>query len=362
MNILYLNNSVHLGGDTKCILKLCREFKDNNNLFIASCGGALQNEFEKIGVKHFTIKNVVYKNPYVILNNIYKLIKIVKEYKIDVIHSHHRMATLIAKIVRNFTGVGVIHTQHLCIKDKLKLTKLALSSVKIITVSEAAKDILVKKSGLNKRNIVTIYNTIETESENNKIDEKLLKLKEDDYFIVAQVSRAIDYKGIYDFLDIANETFKENKNIRFVFIGDGPEFNKMKKCIKDRNMQDVVYLLGNKDNVIAHLKYIDLFILCSYIEGLPLSPIEAFSQKIPVVATDIDGTNEEIINGENGFLVDVKNIMQFKAKILYLYENKEVLDRLKVGAYKIYQEKFNANIYREKHLNLYKEIITKEIK
>ena len=356
MNILYLNNSVHLGGDTKCILKLCNEFKDNNNLFIASCGGELQNEFEKIGVKHFTIKNVVNKNPYVILSNIYKLIKIVKKYKIDIIHSHHRMATLTAKIVRSFTGIKVIHTQHLCINDKLKLTKFALKSVKVITVSQAAKDILVQKSGLNNKDIVTIYNTIETENENKKVDEKLLELREQGYFIVAQVSRARDYKGIYDFLEIANETFKENKNIKFVFIGDGPELNEMKKIIDDRNMEEFVYLLGSKNNVIEHLKYIDLFILCSYIEGLPLSPIEAFSQGIPVIATDIEGTNEEVINGKNGFLVDVKNVIDFKKKILYLYENKEVLERLKNGSYKIYEEKFNANIYREKHLNIYKEI------
>ena len=56
MNILYINNSVHLGGDTKCILKLCKELKDKNKVIVASSGGKLLAEFVDMGIKHYKIK------------------------------------------------------------------------------------------------------------------------------------------------------------------------------------------------------------------------------------------------------------------------------------------------------------------
>ena len=355
MNILYINNSMHLGGDNKCILKLCKELKDEYKIVIASNGGILESEFINLGIKHYYINNVVNKMPHTIISNVYKLIKIVKDENIDIIHSHHRMATLISKIVSKFTGVRVIHTQHLCIEDKFKFTNIALNNTQIIAVSNAAKRILEIKSGLNIDKITIIYNTIETEINNGIVDKKLIDLKEKGYFIVAQVSRVIDYKGVYDFVDIAKETIKENNNIRFVFIGDGPEQDNLKLYIKEKNLEEYIYMLGSKDNVIEHLKYVDLVLLCSYIEGLPLAPIEAFSQRIPVIATDIDGTNEEIIDGYNGYLVPAKDIEGFKQNILKIYKNPELLMKLKDNAYNIYMKNFNTKKYIDSHKEIYRQ-------
>lgn len=355
MNILYINNSMHLGGDNKCILNLCKELNNENKIFIASKGGILEKDFNELGIKHYYIHDVVNKMPNIIISNIIKLIKIVKKENIDIIHSHHRMGTLTAKIVSKFTGVKVIHTQHLCIKNNFKLTKLALSNIKVITVSNAAKRILKEKSKLDVNEITTIYNTVDVANKNKVIDDKLRLLKESGYFIVCQVSRTIDYKGIYDFVDIAELTIKENDNIRFVFIGDGPEQDNLTLYIKEKNLEEYIYMLGSKDNVIEHLKYVDLVLLCSYIEGLPLAPIEAFSQRIPVIATDIDGTNEEIIDGYNGYLVPAKDIEGFKQNILKIYKNPELLMKLKDNAYNIYMKNFNTKKYIDSHKEIYRQ-------
>ena len=356
MRILYLNNVMTVGGVTKCILKLCKELKDNNEIVVASHGGQLLDEFKSMGITHYEINDVENKHPINILSNIKKIINIVKHEEIEIIHSHHRMTTMIAKFVSKFTDVKVIHTQHLCIEDKFKLTKVALNNIQTITVSESAKRILETKSNLDGKNITTIYNSIEVENKNKSVDERLKQLKEAGYFIISQVSRVIDYKGVYDFVDIAEITVKENENIRFVFIGDGPEKDKLEEYIKQKKLQDYVFMLGSKDNVIEHLKYIDLLILCSYIEGLPLAPLEAFSQGIPVIATNIDGTNEEINDGQNGYLVNIKDIHRFKSYISKIYNDKKLLENLKDNSYKIYNEKFNNDIYIQKHLKLYKNL------
>lgn len=357
MNILYLNNEMTIGGVAKCILKLSKELQHNNKIFIASKdGGALLPEFKKIGIDNYPIKDVGSKSPHNIILNIIKLIKIVKEEKIDIIHSHHRMTTLLAKAVSNFTKVKVIHTQHLCIEDKFKLTNVALSNIQIITVSEAAKRILIQKSKLQAENITTIYNTIETQCDNKVVDHELLKLKKKGCFVVAQVSRIIDYKGVYDFVEVAKETSKVNENIKFVLLGDGPELNNIRELVKREKLEDLIYLLGSKNNIIEHLKHIDLLLLCSYIEGLPLAPLEAFSQGIPTIATNIDGTNEEIENGYNGYLVEMKDIKGFKEKILEVYNDEILLAQLKENSAKKYEEFFNTDVYIRKHVENYSKL------
>lgn len=357
MRILYLNNAMSVGGVTKCILKLCKEKNANIETLVASHGGALLDEFNNRGIKHYEINDVEDKSPINIIRNINILCNIVRNEKIDIIHSHHRMTTLLSKIVSKIVKVKVIHTQHLCIEDKFKLTNIALRNISTVTVSEAAKKILIEKCNLNKKNITTIYNTIETENDNKEVDQKLLGLKGKGHFIIAQVSRAIDYKGVHDFINVAKESVKENDNLRFVFIGDGPEFKNMEKSIIEENLQKYVYLLGSKNNVIEHLKYIDILLLCSYIEGLPLAPLEAFSQAIPVIATNIDGTNEEIIDCKNGFLINPKDINGFKLNILKLYNDRKLLQSFKENAYKTYVNNFNVENYISKHENLYKKII-----
>lgn len=357
MNILYLTNSVHLGGDTRCILKLCKELKNNNNIIIVSNGGYLITEFQEMGIKHYKIKPISIINIFTIILNIIEIIKIVKIEKIDIIHSHHRMTTLMSKIASKFVKVKVVHTQHLCINNKFYLTKLSLKNIKTITVSDGAKEILKRKCNLDERNITTIYNSIELENKNKEIDSKLLELKEKGFFVVAQVSRIIDYKGVYDFVDITENTVKINKNIRFLLIGEGEESENLRAYIKKGNLEEYVYMLGSKDNVIEHLKYIDLILLCSYIEGLPLVPLEAFSQGIPVVATNIAGTKEEIKDGVNGFLIEEKNIEGFTKKIIDIFEHKELYAFLKENAYRIFNEEFTVDKYIEGHIRLYNEVL-----
>ena len=357
MNILYISNSVHLGGDTKCILKLCKELKDKNKIVVASSGGKLLPEFIGMGIKHYKIKETNILNIFFIIFNIIKVIKIVNEENIQLIHSHHRMTSLISRIVAFFTGVKVVHTQHVCLEDKFLLTRLSLKNINIISVSNSARDILIKKCNLDKGKITTIYNTVEIYNKNKNVDKVLLDAKNNGYFTIAQISRVIEYKGIYDFVNIAKAVIENNKNVRFFLLGDGEESEKLKVYIRENNLEDYVFMLGSKDNVIEHLKYIDLVLLCSYIEGLPLAPIEAFSQSIPVVATNIPGTCEEIANGLNGYLVSIKDIKSFAKRINELYYDEELYNSLKIGAYRSFIQNYTSEKYISSHLKFYKKVL-----
>lgn len=359
MNILYINNVMDVGGVEKCIIKLSKLMKDNNKVVVATTGGKLEKELDFFNIKHYNLLNTDSKSPYTILNNLKIINKIIKEEKIDLVHSHHRMTTLYCKFLSKINNFKLIHTQHLCIEDKLKLTKLTLKNIPIITVSNSAKENLVMKYGLTESNIKTIYNTIETTNNDYEIDKQLKNLNDKDMFTIAHISRLVDYKGIYDYLEIVKQISKKDTNIRFVIIGSGPEEENIKNYIKNNNLQEHIFLLGNKSNIINQLKYINLVLLCSYIEGLPLVPIESFSQGVPVIGTNIGGTNEEVIHGKNGYLVDKKDINGFVEKIMFIYENKDIYDEMKENSLEIYNEKFNEEQYYIKHIEFYSNILTK---
>ena len=356
MNILYINNIMATGGVEKCIIQLSKLMQNDNKIIVATAGGELEKELENLNIKHYKLLNTDSKRPNTILKNLKIINKIIKDEKIDIVHSHHRMTTLYCKLLSKINSFKLIHTQHLCIKDKIALTKLTLRNIPIITVSNSAKENLVTKYGLSKNNITTIYNTIETTNNNYEIDKQLINLKNSNMFTVAHISRLVDYKGIYDYLEIAKQVSKYDTNIRFVIIGSGPEEENIKSYIQNNNLQDNIFLLGNKSNVINQLKYINLVLLCSYIEGLPLVPLEAFSQGIPVIGTNIGGTNEEIIDGYNGYLIDKKDIKCFVEKIMFIYKNNNVYDEMKKNSLDIYNDKFNSKQYYTNHIDVYRNL------
>ena len=103
------------------------------------------------------------------------------------------------------------------------------------------------------------------------------------------------------------------------------------------------------------LSQVDLLVLSSLWEGFPLTPIEAFSVGRTVIATAVDGTVEIIENEKNGYLIDAANSEQIADKILYLYENRDVLKRMESVACQVYRDKLSFDKFSEHYVNYYKE-------
>lgn len=355
MKILYLAHSMTTGGVQKCVLQLTKYLKDDYGIIVASAYGELVKELNDMNIKHYKINDTDNKSLYNILMNILRIAKIVRKENIDIIHSHHRMTTFYAKIVAKILNVKIVHTQHLCIDDKYKMTSKVLKGIPVITVSNGAKEILIEKCGLDKDKITTIYNTIDEECKDKTTNKILTALKKENKFIVGQINRLVEYKGVYDFLMAAKIVLenKKNQNISFVIIGEGPEKDNMIKFVDENKLNDNIYILGKISNVIYQMQFIDLIVLSSYIEGLPLVPLEAFSQGIPVIGTNIPGTNEEIVNGFNGYLVEKGNYNEIAEKIVKLYSDRNQLEEMKVNSKEVFENYFNKSNYIKKHLELY---------
>ncbi|MEY9868461.1 glycosyltransferase involved in cell wall biosynthesis [Peribacillus sp. B2I2] len=357
MRILYLNNTMVLGGGVqKCIFLLASRFSYDNKIFVASSGGEYVKDLISKGIKHYDIINPEKKNPISIVKNLITLYRIIKKNEIEVIHSHHRMTTLYAKCLSRILGVKVIHSAHLYTTDKKLLTKYTLKDLPILSVSNGVKDGLIGYYKQEEKNIRTIYNTIEFNEETSEMNEKFLMEKAKKNFIIGVVSRLEPVKGIDLILKAINEISSKSNdcsNIRVFIFGDGKLKKEFETYIKDHGLEDIVTLVGKVNNIKEYMKNFDLMIQSSYQEGLPLSLIEATSLGIPIVATDIPGTNEVVINNFNGLLVPSGSYTAISKAIIKVFNNKEYRVQISEKSISHFKRNFSKENYYDGHMDFY---------
>ncbi|MEQ9620234.1 MAG: glycosyltransferase [Deltaproteobacteria bacterium] len=117
--------------------------------------------------------------------------------------------------------------------------------------------------------------------------------------IVLTVARLDKQKGHEYLLEAASMV----PDAVFVLVGDGPERERLETYVNETSLDDRVVFLGHRQDIREILSGCDLFVLPSLYEGLPLSILEAMAAGRPVIASDINGTDEIIIDGKTGILV-----------------------------------------------------------
>ncbi len=185
------------------------------------------------------------------------------------------------------------------------------------------------------RKYEVIYRGVEVEKI-NKIKPKILFKNN---FIILYAGRLIDGKGVGDLIKAVLKI--KNNDWQLLIVGDGP---KRKEWEKMSNSQ--IKFLGQKtnDELIGIMKGCNLVVNPSYTEGLPTSMVEASICGIPVIASDVGGTKEIVINGVNGYLVKPKNVDELSEKITLMMKSKFKVKKM--------INKFDWNISIKKYIKL----------
>ncbi len=123
-----------------------------------------------------------------------------------------------------------------------------------------------------------------------------------DEIIIGTIANLYKNKGL-EYLIYAAAKIKKPE-LKFVIIGDGPEKTRLEQLIKERRLEDSVFLAGYIDSAYKYLKAFDIFILPSVKEGQPWTILEAMAAGIPIVATNIAGIPEMLENEKSGLLVE----------------------------------------------------------
>ncbi|TEU00909.1 MAG: glycosyltransferase [Candidatus Stahlbacteria bacterium] len=203
-------------------------------------------------------------------------------------------------------------------------------SLVIYACSEAVSEFLIKRVGISEKNIVTILNGIDVNEYKINVNrsKKLRDLGlEVDKMVVGTVSRLHEpKKGIKYLLEAVSQLQKEI-DFHLLLVGGGKDEMILRDMSK--KMKVNATFLGNRADVPELLQIMDVFVLSSLYEGLPVSLLEAMASGLPVVVTRVGGMPEVVVDGKTGFIVEPRRADQLSLKIKELLLNNE--KRIKFG-------------------------------
>lgn len=170
------------------------------------------------------------------------------------------------------------------------------------------------------------------------------------------IGRLTDQKGHADLL-VAFKTVNQKFRTHLLIIGSGPLKSNLQKLSNELGINDYVYFLGNRNDVMEILPHLDLVVSASLWEGFPTVLLEAMSQEIPVIATDISGSCELIQSGKTGILVPPSNPHILAEAIVQLICDANKAQQMGMRARK-YASQFTIQNAARDHAKLYKGLLT----
>ena len=266
---------------------------------------------------------------------IWKLPKIIRKHKIQVIHAQGQLfpiswiSTILNKLIfkrpmfitvqgRLEVGISSVIEN---IFDRL-ITKLIYENFlkKIICVSDSLKDRLIRLK-IKKDKLITIPNGVDVSQFVKNPDSTFLDIyfhNKKDYKKVVFVGRLDVQKGVEFLIRAIPNVISNYINVHFFILGNGNLELKLKKLVKELSVQNFVTFIDfiPLEKMPEFYSSADIFCLPSIHEGFPLTIAESLSIGLIIVATAIEGVPEAIVEGKNGFLVKPKDTKDLANKLI----------------------------------------------
>jgi glycosyltransferase involved in cell wall biosynthesis len=142
--------------------------------------------------------------------------------------------------------------------------------------------------------------------------------------LVGMVACFKPQKAPVDFVDVAARVLRDVPNTHFVMAGDGELRGAVESRIRELGITDYITLLGWLKDMPELYRNLDIVVLTSLWEGLPCVFSEAMAAELPIVATNVDGAKEAIVDGENGFLHEPHDIEGMARSVIRLVKDAEL--------------------------------------
>ncbi len=294
--------------------------------------------FHEVPVVHYSLFE---HTPYTltISSTLYEVAEI---YGLDVIHAHYAVPHAVAAYMSKLMGKGhppvvtTLHGTDITLVGShpayLPVVKFAIDESDGVTaVSEHLADATRERIG-TKRDIEVIYNFVDGEvykRESCTVERQLFAPNGE--LLIMHISNFRPVKRINDLI----ATFirvRKRVRCRLLLVGDGPERARAEQEARKAGVLNDVVFLGNQVAVSELLGLADVYFLPSENESFGLSALEAMACEVPVVATNIGGIPEVVIEGETGFLCDLGDTDAMAARILRLLEDEPLRLRMAAAA------------------------------
>ncbi|MBD3724031.1 MAG: glycosyltransferase family 4 protein [Campylobacterales bacterium] len=361
MKIVQLLPELNEGGVERGTVELNREFvKLGHESIVISNGGKQTKQIEADGGKHIKF-DVAGKNPLSVPWRIYKLRALLKELNPDIIHARSRVPAWLSFLANKTLHIPFVTTVH-GFNSVSFYSKIMTKGDAVICVSNSIKEHIKRYYKIPEEKITVIPRGVDPEKFNpNNINKQFIADFKKQYdlenkFIVSTIGRITQLKDLETFIhsvDIVKKTIPQLKALIVGGVHKDKEdyFESLKKLVKELGLENEIIFTGSQSNIAEIYTLSDVVVSASKKpESFGRSVAEAIAMNTPVIATNHGGVKDIIIDGKNGFLVDVGNTDELALKII---ESKD----LKFDGYTYITKNFSLEQMVQKTLEIYKEVI-----
>lgn len=341
---------------------------DVNVIAVLLNEGRLAQELRQLGVE----VAVVDEHRHTSLGILRFLIRFLRGRDVDVVHTHRYKDTVLGAIAAKLTGVPrVVRTVH-GLREPMRgwnrakfsayeaLDKAALWCFvdRVIAVSRSMAETL-RQSGYRRSSVTHIHNGLDLQKVNAMRSRQDVRRElgiGSRAFLIGTVGRLSAVKGHADLLRAARLILQQEPEARFLVVGGGPLREELTALAAELGVDHACLFAGARADVCDLVGAMDVFILPSLDEGIPMALLEAMALGRPVVATRVGGVPEVIQHRETGLLVAPRNERALAGACLELAANREWGAMLGARARRVVEVEFSQATNGRDLLNAYRDV------
>lgn len=359
--ILYLSTSSGPGGAERVISNLAASLNPDRYRAVLCLfrPGWLQERSESRGIRTFIIPThgmtdwrwaIQFK-------------RLLRQERVDLVHAHEFDANTQGTFVAALSGIPLVATVHgknyFWERFRRRLAYRWVSRrTTMVAVSQNLKQFIVEKVGVAPERVKVLYNGVDALPHYDRVDvddcKKELGMPEN-HQIVGVVGNLYPVKGHQYLIDGLPSILAKCPNTSFVFAGRGELEGELKAQVHRLGVETKVFFLGLRQDIPRILAMLDVFVLPSLSEGLSMAILEAMSVGKPVVATQVGGNPELVLNGETGFLVPPRDSQALASSVVALLTNRQQAAQFAERAKRRAEGQFSLRTMVSSYQSLYDE-------
>jgi glycosyltransferase involved in cell wall biosynthesis len=379
IRILLVITRLTTGGDTNVVLDIADYFNKHPE-FEAHLAVGPVPDFE-VDLTHWAYERAIptkvipmlvnHIKPLTNLRAILQLRAVIVQGKYDIVHTHSSVAGVVGRLAA-FSAQAPVIVHHVhgwgLQKDMpigVQMLYLALERFcarftdRLIAVSRPTIQKGLAHHICQENKFALIYNGIQLERFRQQIDERQMRLElglDPDYKLVGMIGRLDKQKNPLDFIRAAAIVVREYPQVQFLIAGEGSLRSECERLIDELHLKNKLLLLGYRNDIDKIMPILTLTVLSSLWEGLPIVFQEAMTAGKPIVANNVDGAGDVVVDGETGYLVTPYQPQEMAERIIYLLNNDKLCCEMGLTA-KQYAEGFSGQLMVEKIELLYRELL-----
>lgn len=361
----------------KGLLKEMQEKDGYDVVVVSSPGASLEEIKQREGVRTYPVPMERHIAPFKDLKSLWGLIKVFKKEKPDMVHSITPKAGLLSMMaawvcrvpVRLHTFTGLVFPSSTGLKQKMLIITDKLTcacATHIVPEGEGVKQDLQNHRITKKPLKVLGHGNImgvdlkRFDPKDTEVARVAEKIRKDGIFTFIFIGRLVGDKGINELVEAFSRLNKEIQATRLILVG--PE-EQVLDPLQPRTLAEIqrnqaIEAVGRKNDVRPWLLASDALVFPSYREGFPNVVIEAGAMNLPSIVTDINGSREIIIDGENGVIIPSKDSDALYDAMKEFVENPERVKRYGKNSRPLVASRFEQGYVRQCLKDFYKELLS----